>query len=359
LGGIFISYRREDTAGSAGRIYDRLVERFGRENVFFDRDDIPLGSDFAHVLMERVRACDALVAVIGKQWMISDETKRRRLDDPEDFVRIEIEAALDGDVRVIPALVEGAGMPKPTELPETLKKLAHKQAIEISHSRFNSDVETLARSLASLEKRIRRAASRNEVPPTAGPRNVGELTPKVDLLFSPKDSGSSLVPKLEIGKSGVFLVGPSDDFGKLLFPALTEAQFKVESIGGQIKVSTKIIDDKGHLIVEINRNEWQVAPSPKTWDRNYSDDALEVKDDEGRIILQVRALSDRIQLQGIWWVDLGPPNGVTRMTIWRGTDPRKGPQIVFTGRGSADPLPEIDPIFVYPSERHLGELRAK
>ena len=125
------------------------------------------------------------------------------------------------------------------------------------------------------------------------------------------------------------------------------------------KVSTRIVDDIGNLLVEINRNEWKVAPPPQTWDRNYSDDALEVRDGAGRIVLQVRALSDRIQLQGMWWVDLGPPNGVRRMTIWQGTDPKKGAQIVFTPKGGGEPPPHIPPMFVYPSELHLGEFRAK
>jgi hypothetical protein len=93
-------------------------------------------------------------------------------------------------------------------------------------------------------------------------------------------------------------------------PALTESQFKVESIGGKVKVSTRIANDTGSLLIEIIRNEWLVAPPPQTWDRNYSDDALEVRDGSGRIVLQVRSLLDRIQIQGMWWVDLGPQTGL-------------------------------------------------
>jgi hypothetical protein len=87
-GGVFISYRREDSGGFAGRIYDRLTSRLGRENVFFDVDTIPPGRDFVDVLSERVGKCDALLAVIGKHWVSSaDSENRRRLDDPQDFVR--------------------------------------------------------------------------------------------------------------------------------------------------------------------------------------------------------------------------------------------------------------------------------
>src|SRR5574337_1156833 len=110
-GGVFISYRREDSGGYAGRIYDRLTSRLGRENVFFDVDTIPPGRDFVEVLSERVAKCDALLAVIGKHWVVSaDSNNRRRLDDPNDFVRIEIEAALNRNVPVIPVLVDGAAM---------------------------------------------------------------------------------------------------------------------------------------------------------------------------------------------------------------------------------------------------------
>ena len=124
-GGVFISYRRDDSAASAGRVYDRLARRLGAENVFFDVDNIPPGVDFVDVLSERVGKCDALVAVIGRDWTsAAGKDNRRRLDDPNDFVRIEIEAALTRGVRVIPVLVEGAAMPGADELPESLKKLA-------------------------------------------------------------------------------------------------------------------------------------------------------------------------------------------------------------------------------------------
>ena len=108
-GGIFISYRREDSAGFAGRIYDRLASRLNRERVFFDVDGIPLGADFVRVLSDQVAGCDALVAIIGKDWSSSKNDKnQRRLEDPDDYVRIEIETALQRDIPVIPVLVGGA-----------------------------------------------------------------------------------------------------------------------------------------------------------------------------------------------------------------------------------------------------------
>ncbi len=171
LGGVFISYRREDSGGYAGRIYDRLTSRLGRENVFFDVDAIPPGRDFVDVLSDRVGKCDALLAVIGKSWVSSaDSQNRRRLDDPNDFVRIEIEAALQRNVPVIPVLVDGAPMPQPGELPDSLKKLTRRQAIEISLTRFDSDAERLTDALSQLEDELRRRdAAGGEPPARMGP----------------------------------------------------------------------------------------------------------------------------------------------------------------------------------------------
>ena len=156
LGGVFICYRRQDSGGYAGRIYDRLAKRLGRKSVFIDVDNIPPGLDFVDVLSERVGKCDALIAVIGRNWVsISDKENRRRIDDPRDFVRIEIEAALERGVRVIPVLVEGADVPGPEDLPESLKMLSRRQGIEISMTRFDSDVRKLLRALSELEEELR------------------------------------------------------------------------------------------------------------------------------------------------------------------------------------------------------------
>ena len=147
-GGVFISYRRDDAAGFAGRIYDRLKNSLGHENVFIDVDSISVGRDFVEVLSDRVGQCDALIALIGRNWLaISDKDNRRRLDDPNDLVRIEIGAALKRNVRVIPVLVDGAVMPQAGDLPDALKSLALRQGIEISHNRFGEPGRRWADSL--------------------------------------------------------------------------------------------------------------------------------------------------------------------------------------------------------------------
>ena len=157
-GGVFISYRREDSRGSAGRIYDRLVRRLGRDAIFFDVDSkIPPGMDFFEILTERVSASHALVAIIGAGWSSSlDRDSRRRIDNPNDPVRIEIETALERGIRVIPVLVDGATMPRPEDLPDSLKKLARRQGIEVSDIRFDADVKQLTRHLAQLAEEIRK-----------------------------------------------------------------------------------------------------------------------------------------------------------------------------------------------------------
>ena len=118
---IFISYRRADASGFAGRLFDYLSTRFGEENIFMDVEGLDLGVDFHKALDEAVGACDVLLALIGNQWLnIKNENGQRRLDDPKDFVRIEIAAALNRKIRVIPILVQGARMPKKKELPKKL-----------------------------------------------------------------------------------------------------------------------------------------------------------------------------------------------------------------------------------------------
>jgi hypothetical protein len=138
--GIFISYRRSDEAGFAGRLYDRLVFTFGRETVFIDVDSIEVGVDFHSVIETSVQKCTVMLVIIGRNRLSAvDARGETRLNDPHDLVRFELEAALARDIRVIPVLVNGASMPKSAELPETISSLARRNGREISHARFDSD----------------------------------------------------------------------------------------------------------------------------------------------------------------------------------------------------------------------------
>ena len=143
--GIFISYRRDDTSGFAGRLFDRLSKCFSPGQVFIDVQSIEPGANFAEVLSQRVGDCKVLLALIGPRWGGADSYAR--LTDPNDYVRIEIEAALCGDVRVIPLLIDGARMPDAQALPASLQGLTRRQAVEISHNGFDKDAEALLQTL--------------------------------------------------------------------------------------------------------------------------------------------------------------------------------------------------------------------
>ena len=150
MSGIFISYRRDDSEGVAGRLFEGLKARFGKDRVFIDVDGIEPGRDFRRVIDEHVSSCDVLLALIGKNWLhAADKDGRRRLDTPEDFVRLEIAAALRRDIAVIPVLVHGAAMPSKEDLPSDLQALAWRNAAELRHTRWDSDFAEIATTLQS------------------------------------------------------------------------------------------------------------------------------------------------------------------------------------------------------------------
>ena len=142
--GVFISYRREDSAAYAGRLFDILSAEFGAENTFMDVDDIKGGDNFTTVIERKLDVSDAMVAVIGEHWLsVTDPNGQRRLDNPNDFVRMEISKALQRGIRVIPVLVGGATLPHPSDLPENLRPLCDRQAMEIRDTRFHDDAKEL------------------------------------------------------------------------------------------------------------------------------------------------------------------------------------------------------------------------
>jgi hypothetical protein len=182
---VFISYRREDSGYPAGWLFDQLCTRLGADRVFKDVDSIEPGDDFAEVISEAVRSCAVLLAVIGDRWLAAADENGRRLDDPSDLVRLEIEAALTRGVRVIPVLVGGARMPRPGQLPASLAPLCSRQAIELSHARFSSDIAGL---LTVLERALGPGASTGPParPSPVRPRQVMTATaaPYADLPAS-------------------------------------------------------------------------------------------------------------------------------------------------------------------------------
>jgi flagellar biosynthesis GTPase FlhF len=162
-GTIFISYRRGQDAGFAGRLFDRLERTFRRKALFMDVDSIAPGQDFVSILETRVAECEVLLALIGRGWLIAtDEAGRRRLDNPEDFVRIEIATALAQEKRVIPVLIDGVPMPRSEDVPEILRPLVRRQATCLSHDRFKADSDRLIRALKQVLEAAKTARQENE-----------------------------------------------------------------------------------------------------------------------------------------------------------------------------------------------------
>ncbi|HEY7556557.1 MAG TPA: toll/interleukin-1 receptor domain-containing protein [Candidatus Binatia bacterium] len=198
MAGIFISYRRDDTAPYAGRLYDRLNKEFDDDHVFMDIDAIDPGEDFVEVINQKLDACSAVIALIGKAWLsAADETGGRRLDNPDDYVRRELAAALARKVRVIPVLVGGAGMPRSDKLPDELMPLSRRNAIEISDTRFHSDVDRLVQALrkALATSAVEKAAAGTASPKTGSVEVNREQTNQVNLarrsadLWTPQNAG--------------------------------------------------------------------------------------------------------------------------------------------------------------------------
>jgi TIR domain/Bacterial SH3 domain len=148
--GIFISYRREDSSGHAGRLFDKLVDHFGKNRIFMDIDTIEPGEDFVTVIQNAVGSCQILIAIIGRHWLSSTDGSFRRLDSQNDFVRLEIVAALNRDIRVIPVLVQGAAMPKAEDLPDDLSKLSRRNGFDLSDLRWQRDVNELINALEKI-----------------------------------------------------------------------------------------------------------------------------------------------------------------------------------------------------------------
>ena len=169
---LFISYRRDDSAGYAGRVHDRLQREFGGNLLFMDVDSIPLGTNFVKAIDEEVAKCDVLLAIIGPGWLDArDEDGNRRLDNPADFVRIEIETALKRGIRVIPILLEGTRVPKADQLPDDLKELALRNGLNVQHTSFSDDMERLIRGLKGAK------SAQQSAPDALSPAKREENTP--------------------------------------------------------------------------------------------------------------------------------------------------------------------------------------
>jgi TIR domain-containing protein len=160
-GKMSISYRREDSRWSARSLYDRLTAHFDQKQIFMDVDGLPSGTDSVKTIERRVSGCDVLIAVIGPHWITcSSGLGGRRLDNPEDFVRMEIAAALRRNIRVIPVLVDGASIPRSDDLPDDLKSIVRRNALFVSATNFDDVCRRLVEVIERIFERKRKSLSK-------------------------------------------------------------------------------------------------------------------------------------------------------------------------------------------------------
>lgn len=233
-GNVFINYRREDSAGWTGRLHDRMACELPARRIFIDVDNIEPGEDFAHKLDEQVAQCDVFLPVIGPRWLaVSDEGGNRRIDNPADFVRIEIASAIRRDnAHIIPVLVDGARMPSENDLPDELRSLVQRNALEISGKRFHRDAQHLVEAVkASLPWRVRhfrglRRAAADSMPANTASRCVFYAKPTIDAKArlpptpdqSGQDAGAGLPPAADCPGSWVKVARRGTMQGCPVFP---------------------------------------------------------------------------------------------------------------------------------------------
>jgi hypothetical protein len=219
---IFISYRRDDSGGHVGRLYDALSARFGPKRLFFDIGSIGAGQDFVQVLQDAVARCAVLLVVIGKRWAGPIDGGGRRIDDPNDFVRLEVKSALEREgVRVIPVLVHGGALPSADQLPDDLKPLTRRNAIELSDNRWKEDV---ARLIAELDRAM---AAPIRVPPA-----VSALPP-----WAKWAAGAAVV--LLLGVLGKIVLGHPNSVPRLPSDAVHSSSIP---LGDPAPTPTKLVD---------------------------------------------------------------------------------------------------------------------
>jgi hypothetical protein len=243
---IFLSYRRDDSSGYSGRLYDRLRDHFGPNHVFRDVEALAPGVDFVAAIEEAVGSCDALIAVIGRRWLRATTTSgTSRLEEPSDFVRAEIGAALARNVPVFPILIEGAAMPSESDLPAPLGSLARRQALELSESRWDFDV---ARLIAAVEHALadEQSTPRDERREVGDQRDPVEVTPsgptrvaRAPVLEQRNRSASRIAVPIAviavlIAATGFFLLGPKDNHAAKVSSVGPPAATTTGSVPGEV-----------------------------------------------------------------------------------------------------------------------------
>jgi hypothetical protein len=270
MSGIFISYRRDETKDVAGRLYDHLTTVFGKEKVFRDIYTIPGGADFPSFIEDAVASAEVVVALIGHRWAtIKDLQDQRRIDDPADWVRLEIAIALERDKLVVPVLVDGAKMPAEIDLPGPLRKLARHHAIELSDMRFDVDVQELIRV---VRERVRVAGAQNIKPGDfrkLGTFHVhidGDDQERIESLIGELAPRFSSKINLVAGKP---VPGPQrddpefDETYRYHTPSSADDErfsvFSTTMLGAGSKLSAEAIDALRHIVTVVTRKAGPVV----------------------------------------------------------------------------------------------------
>jgi hypothetical protein len=191
---VFISYRRTDTAAVTGRIFDRLAAHFGADSVFMDIDNVPLGVDFRQYIRDKVTTCDICLAIIGREWLHHRVKGLRRIDDPSDFVRLELESALNAGITVVPVLIGQTEMPKPSQFPASISNLAFRNAAQVDIGRdFHVHMDRLIAEIEHLAQ-CTPQADRALHTTSATRRLKGKSEPHADTRDSDSKPGDQAQP---------------------------------------------------------------------------------------------------------------------------------------------------------------------
>jgi formylglycine-generating enzyme required for sulfatase activity/serine/threonine protein kinase len=281
---VFVSYRREDSLYQSGRLFDRLVAHFGSERVFRDIDSIPLGEDFREVLTERVAGCDAFLAVIGDTWLsVTGKRGIRRLDDPGDFVRIEIEAALSRRIPVIPVLVGRSSVPQAEELPEDLRALSFRNGLPVRPDPdFHNDMDRLIRGIEDGVSALRaRPAPRETRSPGPQAEKTADKAASLDLRARSSTA---------IEEPGETSRPPPEKFGryriiKRLGPGSMGSVYLAEDTQLERQVALKAPDFGPEVSPEARKRFVEEARAAASLDHPYLCPVLDVGEIDGRLYL--------------------------------------------------------------------------
>lgn len=246
MAGIFINYRRDDTAGQAGRLYDELRSQFGSDQVFIDVNQIAPGADFVETVNQALTTTKVVLVLIGRQWLtVTDRRQRRRLDSASDYVRVEIASSLTHrGMRVIPVLLQGADMPDDEDLPDDLKPLSRRNALEIRDARWGDDVALLVRTLRQAITATGTEPVQPRIGPPADPPGAGRSSPSSVGVIEPSRAMASPSTPGGEGRGG----RPQSEAGAV--PASSGV-----GVGDKIGSPSPVFDARGSPAV---RYEWKV-----------------------------------------------------------------------------------------------------